>query len=679
MLQQVRHFACYERGMKAAAEHRDRGEQPAVIKPMLATLVKQPFKNENYIFEVKWDGYRIIAFCRHGTVRLQSRGGDDYTRKYPAIAAALKRMNIDCILDGEVVYVNEQGKPDFDALQRVNGQSAPISYYVFDLLWLQGQNVMKQKLLDRKKLLKELVGDQQVIRYSDHFDDGEILFEQIKNIGLEGIVAKLKNSPYIPDDRSKKWLKVTTEKRQEFVIGGWVESEKRNTFRTLLFGSYENGKLKWKGHVGGGYKDRDMPVILNRLKEIETDESPFDNDVQYSEGRPHWVKPELVANIKFATTTRSGKIRKPAIFLGFREDKRPTQVETETAKLPLKNRVLKPERQKVRHQGKSTLAKRKLASSSGSNWPELEQEKIRNQEEFNIDSCTLTLYNVDRELWKGITKAHLIEYYNNVSKYILPHLKDRPLSLHVKLKGPNAPGLYIKDMEGRNPDCADVFSTERKHKKKGKRDVIDYLICNNTATLLYIINLGCIDVNPWTATTFHFLHPSFIVIDLDPSDGDFKKAIETTRATKEIFDKYKLKAFAKTSGKTGMHLFVPCSGFSFSQARVIAENICNRVNELVPSITTTEVNVADRGSKLYLDPNQNDYADTVASAYSVRPYKYPNVSTPIDWKELKDSLSPEQFTIQNMLKRIEKKGDLFAATLDDKIANKNNPRLGTFL
>jgi bifunctional non-homologous end joining protein LigD len=660
--------------MKRTVQVRTDVEQPTVLKPMLATLVKQPFTDTDFVFEVKWDGYRIIAFCKNGNVKLQSRGGEDYTRKYPSIAAALKSLSVNCILDGEVVYLNATGKPDFDALQRVNGQKAPVVYYAFDLLWLEGENLMNETLLERKARLKTLLSENKLIRYSDHFDDGLVLFEHVKNVGLEGVVAKRKDSKYIPDERGKKWLKVATEQRQEFVIGGWVESEKRNTFRTLLFGSYENGKLKWKGHAGGGYKEKDLPVILKRLKALEVKESPFDSDVEYSEGTPHWVKPELVANIKFATTTRSGKIRKPAIFLGFRDDKRANQVRTEIANEPPKGRILKPEKSGASKDEYQTdlPGSRKPPTSSDSNWPEVEREPVRNQEEFEIDECSITLHNVDRELWKGIKKADLIMYYHGVSKYLLPHLRDRPLSLHVKPKGPNAPGLYIKDMEGRAPACAAVFSTPRKHRKHGKRDVIDYLVCNNAATLLYAIDLGCIDVNPWTARTAHSQEPDFIVIDLDPSDNDFSKAVDAALAAKDLFDKLKIKSFVKTSGKTGMHLFLPCRGFTFPQARTIAEHLCNAIHELVPAITTTELTVSDRGNKLYLDPNQNDYADTVASAYSVRPFKHPNVSAPLDWREVKTLLTPEDFTITNMLKRLEKKNDLFMGVLDERIAHKNS-------
>jgi bifunctional non-homologous end joining protein LigD len=234
-------------------------------------------------------------------------------------------------------------------------------------------------------------------------------------------------------------------------------------------------------------------------------------------------------------------------------------------------------------------------------------------------------------------------------------------------------------MEGRQPECAEIFTTRRKHHKPGKRDVIDYLVCNNTAALLYTINIGCIDVNPWTSTTDTPMTPDYIVIDLDPSDKDFLKAIETARAAKQCFDEHKLKAFVKTSGKTGIHIYIPCSAFSFTQARKISEHICAEIHQLVPGITTTEITVADRATKLYLDSNQNDYADTVAAPYSVRPYKKPTVSAPISWRELKTSLDPGAFTVHTMEKRLREKGDLFSGVLDKKIAVSNDARLRKFI
>jgi bifunctional non-homologous end joining protein LigD len=234
-------------------------------------------------------------------------------------------------------------------------------------------------------------------------------------------------------------------------------------------------------------------------------------------------------------------------------------------------------------------------------------------------------------------------------------------------------------MEGRQPDCADIFTSKRKHPKKGKRNVIDYLVCNNTPTLVYLINLGCIDINPWTSTTDNYLQPDFIIIDLDPSDEDFKKVIETALAAKKIFDKLKIKVFPKTSGKTGMHLYIPCEGFTFPEARTIAVNICKKINEEVPDISTVENTISKRGDKLFIDYNQNDEADTVAAPYSVRPTNEPTVSTPLEWKEISHKLDTKKFDIHTIPARIQKKGDLFKEVMDEKIRRKNSGILKRFL
>jgi bifunctional non-homologous end joining protein LigD len=643
--------------------------QSTAIKPMLATLIKEPFNDPNYIHEVKWDGYRIIAYKSDNKVKLESRGGHDYTKKYPAVAKALSTIEDDFIVDGEIVYINNKGKPDFDELQSINGQKAPLIYYVFDLLHLNGENMMKLPLLQRKELLSQLLPEHAIVKLSDHFDDGVDLYNHIKKLGLEGIVSKDKNSPYIPDERGKKWYKIPVEQKGEYVIGGWVESENRDTFRTLLFGEYENGKLKWIGHAGGGYKEHEMPKILERLQQIEIAKSPFVNEVKYSEGKPHWVKPVLVANVKFATFTKSGKIRKPAIFQGFREDKVPLQVVKQVAQEHI-------EREKVLT---SKPKHNKGVTSEDSNWPKLEIEKIISSAEVDIDGCRITLTNVEKEIWKGVTKAQLIEYYLSIYDYMYPHLKDRPLSLHSKHQGVNVQGVYIKDMEGRQPECSQIFTTPRKHKKPGKRDVIDYLVVNNKATLLFTINKRCIDVNPWTSTTDHPENPDFIIIDLDPSDDDFSKSIDVAKAVKEFLDKRKIQGFPKTSGKTGIHIYLPCTGFDFAQARRIASNICDSIYENIADLTTRTKETGDRESKVYLDDNQNDYSDTVACVYSVRPFKHPNVSTPLEWKEIRPGLVPETFNINSIFKRLEKKGDLFLPVLDKKIAGKNDRYLTSFL
>ena len=300
---------------------------PAVVSPMLCTLTKAPVTDTDYLFEVKWDGYRIISYVSKGKVRMDSRSALDYTKKYPPVVQALKDLKKDLVLDGEVVVFNEDGLPDFDALQLYNGHNTPIAYCVFDILWLDGYSLMQLPLIERKEILRNLVKGNPVLRFSESFDDGEALYEQMMEKNLEGIVGKRKDSAYLPGARGYDWLKVPTRKRQEFVIGGWAESVNGRAFRSLLFGAYEGKKLKWIGRSGGGYKQKEMPGILKQLKELEIDESPFDNPVLDTKGAVvHWTKPQLVANFEFATWTKSGRIRKPATFLGFRKDKKANQV-----------------------------------------------------------------------------------------------------------------------------------------------------------------------------------------------------------------------------------------------------------------------------------------------------------------------------------------------------------------
>jgi bifunctional non-homologous end joining protein LigD len=635
------------------------------IEPMLATLTDKPFNNPDYLYEVKWDGFRIIAEVEKSRITLLSRKHQNYTQRFPPVVKALQSLKINAVLDGEIVAYGEDNKPSFDELQRYDG-SQPLFYYLFDITWLNGKDLTNLALTERKKILRKLVpAAHDVLKYSDSFDDGLALYQQMKQLDMEGIVAKKRNSIYYPGKRTKEWLKMPTAKQQEFVVGGWAESNSGRLFRTLIFGYYENGKLIYQGHAGGGFKEKEMPAIYQRLKKLETKKSPFANTdtlLQYTETPVHWVKPELVIQVRYATTTRIGMIRKPATFLGFRDDKNPKEV-TLDKPVPVKENP-KPKRSQT---------------SQASNWPTIENIPITSQETFNIDGNKIILTNVEKELWKGITKADLITYYHTVAPFILPHLQGRPLSLHIKHIKPTVEGLYIKDMEGRQPSWAEIFTTPRKHKRSGMREQIDYLVCNEEATLLWLINLGCIDLNPWTSNVGSPEQPDHIVIDLDPSDNDFSKAVTVAMAAKAYFQKLKLTAFPKTSGKTGIHIYIPCRNINFAQARLLAERICNDLHELLPQITTTEVSVNSRGNKLYLDPNQNDFADTVAAAYSVRPHKFPTVSTPLEWKEVKPGLDPTQFTMDTVQKRLQKKGDLFGEVSDEKIAFRNSKILKALL
>jgi bifunctional non-homologous end joining protein LigD len=646
-----------------------RAAMPTSVSPMLCTLTREPINDDNYIYEIKWDGYRIISFVNGNNVKMHSRSGLDYTKKYPPVANALKELHIKMVVDGEVVVLNKEGFPDFDALQLYDGHKTPIIYYVFDILWLNGHDLKALPLTERKKILADLLRKNKILKISESFADGPALYKQSVDLNLEGIVAKKKDSTYNEGERANNWLKTPTRKRQEFVIGGWAESDKARSFRSLLFGAYNNGNLEWIGRSGGGYKEKEMPEILAKLKKLEIKHSPFINKVLDSKGAViHWVKPELVANFEFATWTKSGRIRKPATFLGFRKDKKAKDVVREV-----------PKSMEAIEEQIHVKEKRERKTSKYSNWRILEAIKPASESEFIISNCTIRISDIEKEIWKGVPKLRLIEYYHSIFRYIRPYIKDRPLSLHIKYKGAFAPGLYIKDMEGRQPECADIFTDKRRHPKAGKRNEIDYLVCNNEATLLYLINLGCIDINPWMSRTTNPEKPDFVNIDLDPGDDNYENVIHVAQAAKEVLDKYKLKAFPKTSGKTGLHIYIPVSGFNFQQARNISEKLGEQIQKLVPKISTQQISISLRGNKVFIDPSQNDYADTLASVYSVRPHKIPAVSAPLEWKEIKAGLHPSAFTIDTMLKRIKKKGDLFRGVLDPVIAKKNSVNLNTLL
>lgn len=657
-------------------------KMPAHIRPMLCTLIKEPIDRDDYLYEVKWDGYRIVSFVEKGKVRMDSRSGLNYTSKYPPIEKALKSLKHDVIIDGEVVIFNQEEQPDFDALQLYNGHESPIKYCVFDLLWMDGQDLRGFPLTERKELLKILVKDDDVFRYSESFDDGPALYRQMLDLNLEGIVAKKKDSEYTEGDRGNDWLKTPTRKRQEFVIGGWAESDKARSFKSLLFGAYQNGKFTWIGRSGGGFKDKEMPGILKKLQAIEIDESPFVNKVLDAKGaKMHWVKPQLVANFEFATWTKTGRIRKPATFLGFRLDKKPEQVVRE---VPKSTDVIEDEIAEEKPAAKSNPKRPQTKKSTrkylnkDSNWQRVD-ESFEGSEvtDFPMKHCTVQLHDISRELWKGVAKGDLILYYNKIAPYILPYLQDRPQSLNLKLTKAGGPTTFIKDMENRQPDCAEVFTDRRRVKKAGKRDQIDYLVCNNVETLLTMVDWGCVDINPRASRIQQPEEPDYIWLDLDPTvpkkteDDGFEQVIEVAIATKTVLDKHKLQGFVKTSGKTGLHIYIPCSGFSFEQTRIIANNLADEIHQLVPHISTRSETVNHRKGKVYIDANQNDYGDTLAAPYSVRPYHLPIVSTPLDWKEVKPGLDRYKFTMEEILIRIKKKGELFHDLNDEKITIQN--------
>ncbi|MBW8683494.1 non-homologous end-joining DNA ligase [Chitinophaga sp. B61] len=547
---------------------------PEFIEPMLCLLTDKPVQSTAYLYEIKWDGYRLIAYVNKKSVRLMTRGGKDYTSRYPIIVRALRQLNIVAVLDGEMVVFDNEQKPDFHAVQLYNGSdSDPIYYCVFDLLYLNGNTLFDIPLEERKKRLSDLVSGNEWLMLSESFEDGPGLFAEMQKRGWEGIVAKRKDSTYLPGKRVDSWLKIPTRKQQEFVIGGWVESSSTGrSFKSLLFGAYKDGEFRWVGRSGSGYKQKEMPGILERLKPLEITKTPFVNKVlDVGDAKIHYIKPQLVAFFEFADWTSTGRIRKPATFKGFRFDKNASQVLLEmpvrapvSAGQAKKNSEPKSKKEKPVRETTSSYTKRKPAYLNASSaWKEVDKSWAGKEKmTFELENCSIELHNVDRVLWKDVTKAHLVMYYQRIAPYLLPYIQDRPQSLNLRLSGVTGKATFLKDMENRQPDCATLYTEKRKHHKDDKRDIIQYLVTNNLETLLFMIDVGCIDVNPWNARWQQPDEPDFVIIELDPTIPDhlehgavgieidnqgFKKAIQVAKAVKKVMDKYGIQGFPKTS------------------------------------------------------------------------------------------------------------------------------------
>lgn len=589
------------------------------VKPMLCTLVEAPFSREGWLFEIKWDGYRAIAGKHKDGVVLYSRNGIDFLEKYPPVAEALRSFKHDVVIDGEIVVVDDDGIARFEWLQDWNRQQSrgSILYYVFDILWCDGREVRDMPLISRKALLKGVLSKNSALRYSDHVEtEGESLFQEVKKRGMEGVVAKRADSTYRENVRGNDWLKVKTGLRQEVVIGGYIEPRGGRKFLgSLLVGVYEKGELIFVGHSGGGIPDDERKELRDKLTKIERHSPPF-----ASEPKPnapvHWVRPELVCEMSFSEWTREGLMRHPQ-YEGLRPDKDPREVKRE----------------------KSAKISPKAAPTA------------------KTDGLPFELTHLDKVFFPKhkYTKGELIEYYKSVADYILPYLKDRPLSLNRMPDGINGPSFFQKNNEYL-PDwvpSADIFSDSNNAD-------LHWIVGGELNTLLYIVQLGSVEINPWNSRVGRLDKPDWIVIDLDPEGVSFERVIEVARVVKDVCDGWGIPTHPKTSGKTGLHVFIPMHArYSYEQCKNLAHLIVLEVNKRVPRITSVERLPEKRKRKIYLDFLQNREGQTLAAPYSVRPTPDAKVSMPLHWEEVKPGLKPTDFTIQNALARLKRVGDLW--------------------
>jgi bifunctional non-homologous end joining protein LigD len=629
---------------------------------MLATLADEAFDSDDWLFEIKWDGYRAISSVIRGKTELYSRNNLSFNGRYPEIVNALEELPFDVVFDGEVVALDEQGLSRFQFLQNwQRDKEGELVYYVFDILWLDGYDLTQIPLIERKKILKEILPAENVIRYSDHLENnGKDFFEAAKAQGLEGIIAKNKNSTYNVDVRSKSWLKIKTTLRQEAVIVGFTEpTGSRPYFGALVLGIYENGKLEYAGHTGSGFNTKTLKDVWDQLQPLIIDKCPL--DIKPKTRMPAtWVKPKLICEIKFQEWTQ-GHIMRQAIFMGLRTDKKPGEVKKETA---MTTKRIKKSGVGTRE---SAVSSKQSAKKTKTKDSKLKSKKSRPVDWLNADETEKTieinkteikLTNLDKLYWKkeNYTKRDLLNYYHDIAPVMLPYMKNRPQSLNRHPNGIDGMSFFQKNVRGKVPNWVETFAEW----SESTQETVHYYVCTNEASLIYLANLGCIEMNPWHSTTIKPDAPDYCLIDLDPHEIGFDKVIETALVVKKVLDELKIPAWAKTSGSSGIHICIPLGAkYSYDQSKQLAELIANLVHHEIPAITSIERSPSKRRRKVYLDFLQNSKAQTVACVYSARPKPGATVSTPIYWEELKKGLSPANFTIKNLFDRLKTEGDMF--------------------
>ncbi len=603
---------------------------------MTATLVDYPPRGDDWYFEVKWDGVRAIAFIEDEDLRLQSRSGNRCERQYPEMAVIPHYLAAkSAILDGEIAVLDEKGVARFHLIQPRIAQndpnsvahlarSVPAVYFVFDLIYLDGYDLRQVDFKTRRELLAQVVTPDSVLRISEAFPGaGEELLEAARANGLEGIVAKRASSCYEPR-RSRDWQKVKLVNEQEFVIGGFTQPQgSRDHFGALVLGEWDDGKLRWVGNVGTGFDQKLLTSLAARLTPLITQKCPFAERPEPSRGMT-WVKPELVCQVRFTNWTQDHRLRAP-VFMGLREDKPAAEVKREGADL--------------------------LPASA----PEAT---------LTIAGRILKFTNLKKVFYpkEGYTKRDVLNYYDAVAGLILPHLKDRPLSLKRYPNGIDQEYFFQKD----TPETAAPWLRTEMIDSEHAGKPIRYVFADDRASLLYLVNLGCIDQNPWMSRSESLDNPDFILIDLDPQECPFDMIVEAALLVKNILDRISLTGYPKTTGGDGMHVYIPVEPiYTYDEARTFADLISRLVIAEKKDLFTTPRSVSKRQrNRVYFDYLQIGKSKTIAAPYVLRAYPGAPVATPLEWSEVRPGLDPKHFNISNVRQRFAEKGDLFRGVLE---------------
>lgn len=635
---------------------------------MLAEVRERPFNRAGWVFELKLDGYRLLAGKEGGTVRLISRNGLDLAATFPEVVKAVAALPAEtAVLDGEVVAPDAEGRPSFQLLQQRGkltrtpdvvraAARVPVQFYAFDLLGLEGYDLRRLPHTERKALLQQLLNGDDTLRYLEHFpEQGETLFEHVVRLGMEGIVAKKADAPYTAG-RSPCWLKIRADRTDDFVVVGYSQPKgSRTGFGALHLAQYVGDRLVYAGRAGSGFSGKQLSQVRARLDKLVRPTPPCDGPVPPGETESAlpitaipdyrtatWVEPVLTCEVRFKEWTREGYLRHP-VFLRFRDDKSPRECvrqwpATETAKAgsPDGKARARPPAPKVR-------AERPTQARA--------PRRVR-------------VSNLDKVFWpdEGYTKGDLIAYYRDIAPWLMPWLRDRPVVLTRYPDGIRGESFFQKDAPGRVPEW---LRTVRIRSQQGGRE-ITYFVCENVEGLEYLANLGTIPLHIWASRLEQLDRPDWCSLDLDPKDAPFSHVIQLAQAARELCEDIGLPSFVKTTGSSGLHVMIPLGNqFTHDQARTMAEVLAQALARAHRRIATTTRAVQKRQGKVYLDYLQNGHGKLLVAPFSVRAVPGAPVSMPLLWEEVRDGLEIRGFTIRNALERMTRLGrDPLAPILD---------------
>ncbi len=651
-----------------------RGPMPDAVSPMLATLVKQPAGGDQWLHELKHDGVRVIAYLDRGRVRLDSRSGRDQTALYPEIAEAVGKLVADrAIVDGEIVAVDETGKPSFHRLQPRMQASAPreierfrrevpVIAYLFDLLYLDGYDLRPMAVESRKQVLAAVLeGVLGPLVYSDHvIGQGEAFFDLAAKSGIEGIVSKRLGSAYV-GRRSPSWIKVKRIEELDFVIGGFTAPQgSRPHLGALLIGLYDGDALRYVTRVGSGLDDATLEAMHSELRRRERSKSPFAKPPSIRDAR--WVAPELVCRVRFTEWTDDGALRAP-VFAGLAERVSPADCRWPQAMAESDAGVEEEDKEEQgeaeEQEGIDEGAPRAAEPSTSSG------RRRGGLVDLSPRPGEVRLANPDKVLFPddGITKRDIFEYFRTVAPILLPHLRDRPLSLQRWPDGIAGESFFQKDA----PDVLPSFVRTEAITSDDSRRTIRYIIADNEETILWLANLTAFTLHPWGSRVGSLDNPDFMILDLDPKEAPFERVVRVAHELHGLLKTIGLRSYPKTTGSTGLHVYVPLEPvYSYEQVRSFAELLGRVVASRMPEEATVELKVEERGGRIFLDHLRNRMGQTAAGPYVVRALPGAPVSAPLDWEEVGDPLTPRQFTIRNLPERLERLGDLWLPVREDR-------------